>query len=229
MGAGRPDGFGLEFRVAGLGRGAALITWGDRVDDLAISEYTSMPMEVGLQILGRFGGPGSDDESQFGFVEFAQVGAGKHAGIGDDDHVGEVVALLEGLDDRHDRQGFGLVAFKTADLQREPAPVDQQAHHDLRVHPAFLGVSDLAKRVFFVASVIVTPNSMVRMIVSATTDGGQAVTFDTGPLGGVGEACVGTRIVTHRGPASTHRHATFPQRSAGHRCTLVHEEPVKPN
>jgi hypothetical protein len=35
------------------------------------------------------------------------------------------------------------------------------------------------------ASVIVTPNSMVRMIVSATTDGGQAVAFDTGHLGGV--------------------------------------------
>jgi len=35
------------------------------------------------------------------------------------------------------------------------------------------------------ASVIVTPNSMVRMIVSATTDGGHAVAFDKGHLGGV--------------------------------------------
>jgi hypothetical protein len=36
---------------------------------------------------------------------------------------------------------------------------------------------------------------------------------------------VGTRIVTHRGPASAHRHDTFTQISAGHRCTLIHEEP----
>ena len=38
------------------------------------------------------------------------------------------------------------------------------------------------------ASVIVTPNSMVRMIVSATTDGGQPVTSAKGHLGGFGEA-----------------------------------------
>jgi len=40
------------------------------------------------------------------------------------------------------------------------------------------------------ASVIVTPNSMVRMIVSATTDGGQAVASGKGHLGGVGRAQV---------------------------------------
>jgi hypothetical protein len=44
------------------------------------------------------------------------------------------------------------------------------------------------------ASVIVTPNSMVRMIVSATTEGEQAVAFDKGHLGGVGEAL---RNLTH--------------------------------
>jgi hypothetical protein len=38
--------------------------------------------------------------------------------------------------------------------------------------------------------VIVTPNSIVRMIVSATTDDGQAVASGTGHLGGVGEAQV---------------------------------------
>jgi hypothetical protein len=32
---------------------------------------------------------------------------------------------------------------------------------------------------------MVTPNSIVRMIVSATTDGGQAVASGTGHLGGV--------------------------------------------
>jgi hypothetical protein len=36
------------------------------------------------------------------------------------------------------------------------------------------------------ASVIVTPNSMVRMIVSATTDGAHAVASDNGHLGRVG-------------------------------------------
>jgi len=39
------------------------------------------------------------------------------------------------------------------------------------------------------ASVIVTPNSIVGMIVSAT-DGGQAVALGKGPLGDVGEARV---------------------------------------
>ena len=40
------------------------------------------------------------------------------------------------------------------------------------------------------ASVIVTPNSMVRMIVSATTDGGQAVASGKGHLGGIDDARV---------------------------------------
>ena len=44
------------------------------------------------------------------------------------------------------------------------------------------------------ASVIVTPNSMVRMIVSATTDGGQAVAFRQGSPRWCGGASVGTRI-----------------------------------
>ncbi len=38
--------------------------------------------------------------------------------------------------------------LRAADLQREPAPVDQQPDHDLRVDPAFLGVADLAQVVF---------------------------------------------------------------------------------
>jgi hypothetical protein len=57
------------------------------------------------------------------------------------------------------------------------------------------------------AAVIVTPNSMVRMIVSATTDGGQAVTSGKGHLGGVGEAACRNLNRTHRGhqrpPGST--------------------------
>jgi microcystin synthetase protein McyJ len=75
------------------------------------------------------------------------------------------------------------------------------------------------------ASVIVTPNSMVRMIVSATTDGGQAVASDNGLLGGVGEAWCRN---PHRHPprprlSSPTRHPHANTRT--HRCTLVHEEP----
>ena len=57
----------------------------------------------------------------------------------------DAVPGLERLDDRQDRGGLGLVALEAADLQREPAPVDQQPDHDLRVDPAFLGVADLAQ------------------------------------------------------------------------------------
>lgn len=40
-------------------------------------------------------------------------------------------------------------------------------------------------------------------------------------------ACVGTRIVTRRGPASLSPPTRpFPRRSADHRCTLIHEEPL---
>ncbi|WP_197079830.1 hypothetical protein [Mycobacterium haemophilum] len=76
------------------------------------------------------------------------------------------------------------------------------------------------------ASVIVTPNSIVRMIVSAITDGGQTVASGTGHLGGVDEARCRTRILTHRGPTSAQRHDTLTPTSASHRCTLVHEEPL---
>ena len=44
--------------------------------------------------------------------------------------------------------GLGLVALEAADLEREPAPVDQQPDDDLRVDAAFLGVADLAQVVF---------------------------------------------------------------------------------
>jgi hypothetical protein len=75
------------------------------------------------------------------------------------------------------------------------------------------------------ASVIVTPNSMVRMIVSATTDGGQAVASGKGHLGGIDDARVGTRIVTHREPTSAQRHEPHHRAIANYRCTLISEEP----
>ena len=75
----------------------------------------------------------------------------EHPGVGDHDHVGQIVALLEGLDDRQDRGGFGFVAFEAADLQREPGTVDQQPDHDLRIDAAFLGIADLAQPVFLLS------------------------------------------------------------------------------
>lgn len=63
---------------------------------------------------------------------------------GGEHHARQAVPLDEPIDDRDDRQGLGLVAFAAADLQREPAPIDQQTHHDLGVDAAFLGVADLA-------------------------------------------------------------------------------------
>jgi hypothetical protein len=37
--------------------------------------------------------------------------------------------------------------------------------------------------------------------------------------------CVGTCIVTHRGPTSPQRHEPPPRISASYRCTLISEEP----
>lgn len=55
------------------------------------------------------------------------------------------MAGLKRGDDRDDRGGLGLLPGEAADLQREPAAVDQQPDHDLRVDPAFLGVADPAQ------------------------------------------------------------------------------------
>jgi hypothetical protein len=82
------------------------------------------------------------------------------------------------------------------------------------------------------ASVIVTPSSIVRMIVSATTAGGQTVASGTGHLGGVGEAACRNPnrhpprphlISTTRTPTTDIRqpplHAHF--RRAGLRCPQI--------
>ena len=95
MGHRIPDGFGSEFRIATLGGGAALIAWGDGVDDLTVGEKLTVPMEMGRQIVGCLGDPRSDDEPQPGVVKLAQIAAGEHAGISDDDDVGDPVACLE--------------------------------------------------------------------------------------------------------------------------------------
>ena len=48
---------------------------------------------------------------------------------------------LEGLHDRDDRGGLGLVPFPAPDSQRETTAVDQQADDDLGIDPPLLGVT----------------------------------------------------------------------------------------
>ncbi len=142
---GVPGRFGLDLRVV-LGTPATM-AWGDRVDDLPVGERVAVPAEVRLQVLGGLGDPRADDELQPGLVELAQVGRREHPGVGDHHQALEGVPVLEGPDDRQQREGLGLVALEAADLEGEPAPVDQQPDHDLGVHAAFLGVADLAQLV----------------------------------------------------------------------------------
>jgi len=79
------------------------------------------------------------------------------------------------------------------------------------------------------ASVIVTPNSMVRMIVSATTDGGQALASGKGHLGGVGEARV-WEPASSPTEAPPHRSDTNPttRQSPTTRALSFPKSPVRP-
>jgi hypothetical protein len=83
------------------------------------------------------------NEPQPSLVQRRQVGRRKHAGIRGDHHrrIGQIVTGLESGDDRQQRVGLGGVALKTADLQREPGPVDQQTDNDLRIDAAFLRIA----------------------------------------------------------------------------------------
>ena len=115
---------------------------GDGVDDLAVGEGVTFPVEVGLQVAWGPGGAGPDNEPQPGVVQGRQVGGREHAGVGDDDEVLDAVGGLEGLHDGDDRGGLGLVALPAADLERKTGPVDQQADDDLGVDPTLFGVAD---------------------------------------------------------------------------------------
>ena len=68
------------------------------------------------QIVGCFRDPGPDDEPEPGIVEGLQVGRGQHAGIGDHNHVSDLVTVLERFDDRDDRGSLGLVTLIAGDL-----------------------------------------------------------------------------------------------------------------
>ncbi len=121
---------------------------GDGVDDLPVCEGVPVPPEVGLQVDRCLRHPGAHDEGEPGLVKLPQVLRGQHPGVRDDDHVLDLVAGVELLDDRDDRLRLGLVSLEEADLEGEPLPVHQQPDHDLRVHPAFFREADLAEVVF---------------------------------------------------------------------------------
>ncbi len=142
-----PDRFGPLERVV-VGVRADLR--GHGVDHLPVGERVTVPAEMRLQIDRRLRHAGADDEPVARLVQCREVGRGQHPGVGDHDQVLDAVPGLERLDDRQQRVLLRLVPFETADLQREPGPVDQQPDHDLRIDPAFLGVADLAQLIFVV-------------------------------------------------------------------------------
>jgi len=152
--------------------------------------------------------PGADDEPQARLVQLEQVRRRQHPGIGDHHHVGEVVAGPERPDDRDDRVGLSLVARETADLQREPATVDQQTHNDLRIHPALVGVPDLAQVVFLVRLEVQRRDVIEHQ-------------RDVPAGGGVGEAQGGELIAVLTNPSPTK--GAFHRRVAGRHPAQVRQ------
>lgn len=59
------------------------------------------------------------------------------------------MTLLELAHDRHDCPGLSVVSFETDYFQREPAAVDEESDHDLRIDPTLFREPDLAQVVFF--------------------------------------------------------------------------------
>jgi hypothetical protein len=122
----------------------------DGVDDLAIGENVTVPMEMGLQIPGRFGYAGADDERELQLVKSFEIGPRQHSGISRHHHrrAGQVVAFQKAGDDRDDGGGFGGIAFEAADFQWEPGAVDKQSDNDLGIDAAFLRVADFTQLIF---------------------------------------------------------------------------------
>ena len=107
-----------------------------------------MPAEVRGKIDGCLRGAGADDDPEARLVDLAEIACREHPGIRNNHHVLQAVALLELTVDRQDRRGLRREPLEAADLQREPVPVNEQPHDDLRIDPAFLGEADLAEVVF---------------------------------------------------------------------------------
>lgn len=108
-----PDRFGLAALIAFLFAGVA---WGDGLNDLPISEVVPVPEEMRLEVQGRFGLPGPDNEAVASLVEGLQVSPREHASISYHHQVFHPSALLEGLDGRDEGMGFALVALPTGGL-----------------------------------------------------------------------------------------------------------------
>src|SRR5690606_1642984 len=119
-----------------------------------------------------------------GLLQRGQVGRREHAGVGHDDHVLDVVAFLELLDDRDDRGCLGLVALVAANLEGKPVAVDEQTDDDLGGDAAFLGVADLAQVVLLLR--LEVQRGHVQQAQRAITTGhcvGEAQLGDRRPVG----------------------------------------------
>ena len=114
---------------------------GDGVNELAVGEGVTGPVEVGLEVAWGPGSAGPDDEPQLRLIQGREIGGREHAGIGDDDELLNTVGGLECLHDGDDRGGLGLTSFPAPDSQGETTAVDQQADDDLGIDPPLLGVT----------------------------------------------------------------------------------------
>ena len=77
------------------------------------------------QIVGSLADPRPDDEGEPGVLDGVEVRRGEHPGISDHDHVMQPVPFLEGLQDRDEGAGLGLVPLKAVHLQRKAGGIDQ--------------------------------------------------------------------------------------------------------
>jgi hypothetical protein len=99
------------------------------------------------QVVGCLGQAGADDEGETGVLKRVQVCRREHPGVGDDDHVRDPVAGLEGFQNGDEGGRLCLAPLEQVHLQREPAGVHEEPDLDLRVDAVLLAHADLAQRV----------------------------------------------------------------------------------
>lgn len=120
--------------------------------------------------------------------------------------------------------GFCLVPFEAADLEGEPGTVDEQAYHDLRIHPAFLRISDLAQVVFLLC-LEVQRGDVVEHQAQSAGRGGMLETFLRDPVSviacGATLQCVGVGVAVGRGQSDLGDDPA----GVAHRCRL--DEPTE--